>query len=90
MLLDLLTELVQSVDGPVYPEQRPEADQQEYAQQHQRLDGHRVWPPVLLEKNQRSSQRYCDTGCREGCCHQPQTSTFPLVEGFCWVEGFLS
>jgi len=25
MLLDLLTELVQSVDGPVYPEQRPEA-----------------------------------------------------------------
>jgi hypothetical protein len=25
-------------------------------------------------------------GCREGCCHQPQTSTFPLVESFCLVE----
>jgi hypothetical protein len=27
-------------------------------------------------------------GCREGCCHQPQTRTFPLVDG-CAAEGFL-
>jgi hypothetical protein len=29
------------------------------------------------------------SGCCEGCCYEPQASTFPLVGGFCPVEGFL-